>query len=175
MYACDQRPLLLLRAIYFLEPFVFSSGRLCRFPMESSKRHRSSLLASPGFTRSGGASSCLSTILSSYLRNCVAVLTFLQTSAVFTLIGEEMTSSHAVSLAIKGDWRNDERHGRGVMTSGAKDFLYDGEWQRNKRTGHGNCVIRGRETYSGDWKDGEFHGRGVHCDTKGDVYNGEVR
>lgn len=61
------------------------------------------------------------------------------------------------------------------MTSGAKDFLYDGEWRDDKRTGQGNCVIRGRETYSGEWLDGLFHGRGVHCDAKGDVYNGEVR
>lgn len=60
------------------------------------------------------------------------------------------------------------------MTSGAKDFLYDGDWVKDKRTGKGNCVIRGRETYSGRWKDGEFHGRGVHCDARGDVYDGEV-
>ena len=61
-----------------------------------------------------------------------------------------------------------------MLTSGAKDFLYDGEWVKDKRTGRGNCVIRGRETYSGLWKDGEFHGRGVHCDARGNVYDGEV-
>lgn len=60
------------------------------------------------------------------------------------------------------------------MTSGAKDFMYDGDWVDDKRTGKGNCVIRGRETYSGQWKDGKFHGRGVHCDARGDVYDGEV-
>ena len=58
----------------------------------------------------------------------------------------------------QGDWREDVRHGRGVLTSGAKDFLYDGQWINDKRTGTGNCVIRGRETYSGLWKDGKFHG-----------------
>lgn len=74
----------------------------------------------------------------------------------------------------KGDWFKDVRHGRGVLTSGARDFLYDGDWLMDKRTGNGNCVIKGRETYSGQWKDGEFHGRGVHCDARGDVYDGEV-
>lgn len=61
-----------------------------------------------------------------------------------------------------------------MLTSGAKDFVYDGEWRDDKRMGSGNCVIRGRETYSGQWKDGLFHGRGLHCDAKGNVYDGEV-
>lgn len=75
---------------------------------------------------------------------------------------------------VQGDWRDGVRHGRGVLTNGAKDFLYDGDWVRDSRTGRGHCVIRGRETYSGGWKDGEFHGKGLHCDAGGNVYDGEV-
>lgn len=39
----------------------------------------------------------------------------------------------------------------GTLTTGASDFLYDGDWLEDRRTGRGHCTIRGRETYIGEW------------------------
>jgi hypothetical protein len=61
----------------------------------------------------------------------------------------------------------------GILTTGASDFLYDGDWVLDKRTGRGHCTIRGRETYTGAWLDNKFHGQGKYADADGNVYDGE--
>jgi hypothetical protein len=65
--------------------------------------------------------------------------------------------------AVTGEWKDDLRHGRGVLTSGSNDFMYDGDWEEDKRTGHGHCVIRGRESYTGAWAWWACVGAGLAC------------
>ncbi|POM81354.1 Hypothetical protein PHPALM_689 [Phytophthora palmivora] len=74
----------------------------------------------------------------------------------------------------EGQWVQDLRHGNGVLTSGSKDFIYDGAWENDQRCGYGHCVIScGRETYSGQWRANAFHGTGQYTDAEGSIYEGE--
>ena len=58
-----------------------------------------------------------------------------------------------------GEWKDDERYGRGVMTfangplSGCK---YDGEWKDDERHGRGVMTWVNGDIYKGVWKCGEF-------------------
>ncbi|RLO07077.1 hypothetical protein DYB28_001813 [Aphanomyces astaci] len=63
--------------------------------------------------------------------------------------------------------------GQGILTSGSSDFIYDGDWCRDTRTGKGTCVIRGAETYTGDWEENRFHGMGMYTAADGSVFEGE--
>ncbi|RHY89526.1 hypothetical protein DYB37_005735 [Aphanomyces astaci] len=63
--------------------------------------------------------------------------------------------------------------GQGILTSGSSDFIYDGDWCQDTRTGKGTCVIRGAETYTGDWEENRFHGMGMYTAADGSVFEGE--
>jgi hypothetical protein len=95
-----------------------------------------------------------------------------------------------------GEWKDDERHGRGVER--LVDGRYEGQFQGNRRHGrgvhvwyatgnrlegewragtiHGSGTFTSQDgTYKGEWKDGEQHGRGVYTYASGDRFEGEFR
>lgn len=41
------------------------------------------------------------------------------------------------------------------------DGVYDGNWKKNKRSGHGIMCYNDGATYVGEWYDDKFHGHGV--------------
>lgn len=85
-----------------------------------------------------------------------------------------------------GQWKGDEREGRGVTdgdvpTGGrSADTSPRGEYEgeRNKigeREGHGTMHYACGDVYEGEWKSGKIEGFGKMCHSSGDVYEGEYK
>lgn len=69
------------------------------------------------------------------------------------------------------------RHGNGLQLYGKMQdeeiCRYEGQWELDKRTGHGTAYFPDGTKYSGDFKDNHMHGHGQFFWTKGYTYNGE--
>ena len=79
-----------------------------------------------------------------------------------------------------GLWRNDERHGRGVMTyvkaeADAVQEKYDGEFVEGKMSGRGCYWYDDGSVYDGMWLLGKMHGKGLFVYPNGNRYEGEFQ
>ncbi|KAA0167057.1 hypothetical protein FNF27_07385 [Cafeteria roenbergensis] len=85
-------------------------------------------------------------------------------------------SSFKATGSYQGEWRNNERHGFGTLTT-SNGSKYEGEWVAGKRHGRGTqWVMRDGELqkqYAGDWFEGRRQGFGVFFFPSGDRYEGE--
>jgi hypothetical protein len=70
-----------------------------------------------------------------------------------------------VGKVIPGPWYlpgSKLRHGRGVCTYTINGVKYDGEWQNDKKSGHGVSTRPSGARYEGEWKHGMQSGHGVY-------------
>jgi hypothetical protein len=73
----------------------------------------------------------------------------------------------------EGNWEHDKKSGHGVMhyPSGS---VYSGQWANSKKNGFGSQTSATGDQYEGTWLNGKMHGNGVFTDgTTGDIYAGE--
>lgn len=104
--------------------------------------------------------------------------------------GHQSNASRITALPIfsdgdryEGEWRNDERHGKGVMIYAATtdeagggrhvEEKYDGDWLDGKMHGRGVYYYADGSVYDGMWQDGKMHGSGVFIYPNGNRYDGE--
>ena len=95
----------------------------------------------------------------------------------------------------KGDWFNDQPHGRGIETwpdgsrfegdyyaglrHGKGTFLwadgssYKGEFKYNCIEGYGKYIWKNSKSYEGQWKNNQMHGKGAFIWEDGRKYEGE--
>lgn len=73
-----------------------------------------------------------------------------------------------------GGWALDKRHGRGALAVKANKVLYEGEWEKDMRSGHGSMLSQ-REFYCGEWKNNKFEGKGSFVDSQGNKYQGSFQ
>ncbi|MDR2590467.1 MAG: hypothetical protein LBC71_05735 [Oscillospiraceae bacterium] len=73
----------------------------------------------------------------------------------------------------EGDWVNDRRSGRGVMTHPSGD-IYEGEWRNDQYNGWGVYTFADGRIFEGNWVNDVFSGSGVMTWPNGDRYEGEV-
>jgi hypothetical protein len=91
----------------------------------------------------------------------------------------------------EGEWRNDERHGKGVMVYATPSMItddpkyhhfssakvieekYDGDWIDGKMQGHGIYYYADGSIYTGSWLDGKMNGTGSFVYPNGNRYEGE--
>lgn len=64
------------------------------------------------------------------------------------------------------------RNETGTLKFANGDF-YDGDWKKNERDGKGKCTFSNRDIYDGDWKDDKIEGVGIMSYSNGDVYSGD--
>jgi len=76
----------------------------------------------------------------------------------------------------KGEYRDDNRHGQGVMTW-EDGGIYEGQWENDREHGKGRMTYLNGDVYDGEWKEGERHGQGVFHYFKNakKTYDGEWR
>ncbi|KAL6073139.1 Phosphatidylinositol-4-phosphate 5-kinase [Balamuthia mandrillaris] len=71
----------------------------------------------------------------------------------------------------KGFWRNNQRHGDGIMTFHSHDrfgrLCYDGQWKHDMMHGEGVMLWRDGSKYVGDWRRGQRCGLGVQLFSNG--------
>ncbi|PRD52763.1 MORN repeat-containing protein [Sphingobacterium gobiense] len=68
----------------------------------------------------------------------------------------------------KGEWRRNQRHGKGVYTW--KDGeRYEGAFNNDKRTGFGSYSWSSGERYEGSWLNNKRHGEGTLYDRDGNI------
>ncbi|PRD47389.1 MORN repeat-containing protein [Sphingobacterium haloxyli] len=68
----------------------------------------------------------------------------------------------------KGEWRRNQRHGKGVYTW--KDGeRYEGAFDNDKRTGFGSYSWSSGERYEGNWLNNKRHGEGTLYDRDGNI------
>ena len=75
-----------------------------------------------------------------------------------------------------GEVRDGKRHGKGECKfKGGKLLgdMYDGEWENDKRNGHGVMKYADGDVYDGEFRDDKKHGHGVFKYADGGVYDGE--
>jgi hypothetical protein len=71
----------------------------------------------------------------------------------------------------KGDWVNDKRVGKGIMTYVNKD-RYEGDWNNDEKNGKGKMVYKNGDVYEGDWRKSKMKGQGTMVYSNGDKYDG---
>ena len=70
-----------------------------------------------------------------------------------------------VNRIYEGEWKNDMRDGKGVLTSTMTgNVIYDGQWRNDLPNGYGRAKFTDHTSYEGEWKDGKPHGKGTHRD-----------
>lgn len=77
----------------------------------------------------------------------------------------------------KGQFKNDEMHGFGIM-SYANGDTYKGKWVNGQRHGEGTMTYANNSKYleyKGSWKNGVFEGQGVINFKGGNVYTGKLK
>jgi hypothetical protein len=76
-----------------------------------------------------------------------------------------------------GDFPHHKKHGKGIWNEkedGLGD-IYDGEWKDNEREGRGTCTYcEYHDVYTGQWAKGKREGQGVMTED-GSVYVGQWR
>jgi hypothetical protein len=73
-----------------------------------------------------------------------------------------------------GDWLDDLRHGRGALRL-ASGFEYDGQWCEDEMEGRGTCVYEDGQRYEGMYRGGLKDGRGTLVFANGALYEGRFR
>ena len=71
-----------------------------------------------------------------------------------------------------GDWVNDKKEGKGIMTfnNGNK---YEGMWDYDNMCGKGTMTYANGNKYDGEWKNSHKHGNGIMTYANGNKYEGE--
>ncbi|KAL9188883.1 hypothetical protein ACHAXT_011373 [Thalassiosira profunda] len=107
----------------------------------------------------------------------------------------QMTKDSCDEQPGKGDWKDDEWHGKGTiryvngtyvgeLQDGKRhgkgvfrhvDGVYDGEWKGNKKHGSGTLTWEDGDAYEGGWKDDKLHGTGTFTWTNGNMYQGVIK
>ena len=72
----------------------------------------------------------------------------------------------------EGRLENGQRHGKGIFSSKASGFRYEGDWLANKQNGAGKTTFDMGDVYEGEMKNGEFHGQGSYTSKNGTRYEG---
>jgi len=77
-----------------------------------------------------------------------------------------------------GQWKNDSRHGYGILYNSNGKIIYEGDWVNNKREGYGKRFWGEGNYYIGQWKNDSRHGKGTvyvkgSFQYKGDFVEGE--
>ncbi|EDQ89851.1 uncharacterized protein MONBRDRAFT_25019 [Monosiga brevicollis MX1] len=82
----------------------------------------------------------------------------------------------------KGEWRDDQMHGKGCYTSREHGFVYEGDFMDGRQEGYGVYSIfmsngKLRKQYLGNWEAGLQHGQGSFFfnDEGTEKYEGEWR
>lgn len=73
----------------------------------------------------------------------------------------------------EGWWYDGLRQGDGTFTF--FDYRYEGEWDKDQKSGKGSLQFPNGATYVGDWVDDLPNGHGVYRAANGDVYEGGFR
>ncbi|KAK9532608.1 hypothetical protein VZT92_009984 [Zoarces viviparus] len=79
----------------------------------------------------------------------------------------------------KGEWQNNNKHGKGTQIWKKSGTMYIGEWAFGKPDGYGTLSVLVPETkqyatkYCGGWENGKKHGFGMHFYEGSAVYEGE--
>ena len=81
------------------------------------------------------------------------------------------TATYADGSTYAGEWRDDVRHGKGIMKY--VDGRYTGEWKDDQRNGQGTATYADRSMYAGEWKDDQRNGQGTMKYADGGKYAGE--
>ena len=66
-------------------------------------------------------------------------------------------------ISYNGEWKNGQRHGKGIELYMNQCKKYDGDWANNKANGFGVLCSQKNEVkiYEGNWKDGAQNGIGI--------------
>ena len=64
-----------------------------------------------------------------------------------------------------GQWADDYYHGVGTLRT--KGAVYEGEFKRSKRHGHGTIVFADSSWYEGEFRNDLYEGTGEHIDSTG--------
>jgi hypothetical protein len=78
----------------------------------------------------------------------------------------------------KGEFAADQFHGHGRhawLTGVNAGQVYEGQWQKGIRIGHGKMSWPGGDVYEGQWEDSKRNGHGRMAYANGDVYEGQWR
>nr|CAD7430459.1 unnamed protein product [Timema monikensis] len=81
-------------------------------------------------------------------------------------------SDGTYSTTYAGEWRNGRRHGIGVCHYNNGDY-YEGRWKNKERSGHGRMWFSDGAFYEGEWLNDKFHGIGLFVQENGNRYEGE--
>jgi hypothetical protein len=71
-----------------------------------------------------------------------------------------------------GEYRDNQRHGRGTYFWANHGMIYCGQWAGNKRHGVGRMIFADGARYFGAWADDKIHGVGRYTYPDGSTYNG---
>ena len=92
------------------------------------------------------------------------------------IISNKGTYKWSDGSSYKGEWKNNEMHGKGIQKWSDGSVQYDGEWKDNLWHGKGTYKWPdGTVEYDGEWKDNEYHGKGTcyTCNYFDGVYTGD--
>ena len=73
----------------------------------------------------------------------------------------------------EGDFKKNEKHGKGIMRQADGSLWYDGEYKQGVPHGYGTLYYPNGAIYQGSWKDGKRDGTGTYRYCNGYVYRGE--
>lgn len=59
-----------------------------------------------------------------------------------------------------GQWKGENRHGRGMEVDSKEGSFYIGEWKFDEKDGYGRLVLESGNVYDGEWVDSVAHGKG---------------
>ena len=63
-----------------------------------------------------------------------------------------------------GGWKDDVRHGQGVMSWENGYYYYDGGWKDGKKSGYGVLITGDGTRYEGSWLDDDKYGHGTNTE-----------
>ena len=93
--------------------------------------------------------------------------------AMKTLRANGEQTSLPSSGELHGDWKNDQRNGKGVIIYASTSERYEGEFQNDKKKGKGIYNFSCGERYEGNFKDNLKQGYGNLEYENGARYNGQ--
>lgn len=59
-----------------------------------------------------------------------------------------------------GQWKGNNRHGRGMEVDHKEGSFYIGEWKFDEKDGYGRLILESGNIYHGEWVDSVAHGKG---------------
>ena len=73
-------------------------------------------------------------------------------------------------ILYEGEWKNDLRHGKGISYYREQQKEYEGGWKNNQRYGKGiSYYENGQKEYEGEWRNGDKFGKGIFYDISGNI------